>query len=259
MDEDRTDAGHPEYNDDRTGLAEPIVQKSRWEDYLDVFFAPTDLFRRRGHDKLAPPLITLLLLATAFYYILLPAQGIVMRASMKPEQLAQMPEGMLKLMPILGGISIPIVYLISTAVAAALLWLLARLVDVKPEFREMMIVATYASFIGLLSQIAVGVLTMIHGEAGLEPLRHLSFGALRFVDAKELPAPVSALLARFDIFKIWQAVVWAIGFSVVTGVSRSKGALVAGGTWLLFAVPGMLGAGVADKMGGPAGIETTVE
>jgi hypothetical protein len=44
-------------------------------------------------------------------------------------------------------------------------------------------------------------------------------------------------------------VVWAIGFRVVTGVDRGKAALVAGGTWLLFALPAMLGSGIGGKLG----------
>ncbi len=248
-----TESRYDNYGQDTT---DPIVQKSRWEDYLDVFFAPTDLFRRRGHDRLAPPLITLLLLAMAFYYILLPAQIIIFRAAMPAEQMAKMGDKMISIMQIVTGLATPIAYLVSISITAALMWGLARLVDAKPEFRDMMIVATYAGFIGLLAQIATSVAIMMHGEVGLDPIKHASFGALRFVDVKELPTALAALLARVDVFKIWQAVILMIGFQVVTGVTRAKAALVAFGTWLLFAVPGMLGGGMAERMGPPT---TTTE
>ena len=54
-------------------------------------------------------------------------------------------ENMMNLMPILGGIMQPIIYLIMTALTAFLLWALCRLVGAKPTFRQMMIVSTYSS------------------------------------------------------------------------------------------------------------------
>jgi hypothetical protein len=248
MSTDEIEAGAPFEDDDALGEA-PVEQKSRWEDYLDVFFAPADLFRRRGNDTLAAPLITVLLLSTAFYYIMLPAQKMLLTASMPPEAQAQMPESMLTIMPLLTGIAVPITYLVTIFIAAVLLWALARMVDRKPDFKQMMVLTTYAAFIPLLGQIAGSVAIMIHGQAGLEPMRHASFGVLRFIDPKSVPGWSLGLLARIDIFKIWQAVIWAIGFSVITQSSRAKGAIVAGAAWLLFALPGMLGGGVAAKAG----------
>lgn len=223
---------------------------SRWEDYVDVFFSPAELFRRRGDDRIAPPLLTLLALATLSYYALLPAQGIIMRSAMAASPTpAQMPESMLRIMTIVGGVMTPITYCIMIVIAAFLMWALARLVDAQPTFREMMIVATYAAFIYLLGTILRMVLVIVHGEP-IDMFRDLSFGPMRFVDHETLPDWMPGLLGRFDIFVIWQVVVWAIGFQVITGVSRAKAALVAGGVWLLFALPGMLGGGMMNG-GGP--------
>lgn len=227
------------------------VQKSRFEDVLDVFFSPTELFERRRNDTIGPPLIILMVLSVVFYYILLPAQSMLVRASMAsmpPEAAAKMGTVM-KFMAIGGGIMAPIGVAIAVAITAALLWCLARLVDARPDFQQMMIIAIYAGFIGLIAKIAGGVAVMIHGEAGLDPLRHASFGVLRFVDIKSLPSFLPGLLARIDIFQIWQAVIWAIGFRVVTGVSKQKAAIVAASTWLIFAIPGMLGGGAMGKVG----------
>jgi hypothetical protein len=227
----------------------PVIEKkSRWEDYIDVFFSPTELFERRKDDSVWPPLITLLILATAFYFMLLPAQEIIKRAMMPPEMQAKL-ASMASIMAIISGIMVPIATGIGLAITAGILWLLAKLVDADPSFKEMMIVATYAGFIGLIGGVASQVAILIHGEAGIDIMRHSSFGVMRFLDSKTLPHALPGLLMRLDIFKIWQAVVWAIGFRVVTGVSKQKAAIVAGATWLLFAVPGILGGNAASKMG----------
>ena len=238
----------------------PAETKSRWEDYLDVFFSPGELFRRRANDRLGPPLITLLVLATAFYYILLPAQKMVMRAQME----ANMPEGgipvgaekMMNLMPILGGIMQPIIYLIMTALTAFLLWALCRAVGARPTFRQMMIVSTYSMFIGLLGQVAGSISVMLHGPAGLDPIKHMTFGVTRFMDTKNTSKVLLGVLNLFTIFTIWQAVVWGIAVHVVTGVSKGKAAIVAIGTWLLTGVPAILGGMLG---GGGAGASATVQ
>jgi hypothetical protein len=224
----------------------PVEQKSRFEDCIDVFFSPSELFERRKNDKFGPPLIILLVLAVAFYYILLPAAGMILRTAMPPEQLAKM-GGMMKVMSIVGGITVPIQYLIMIAITALIFFGLARLVDAQPTYSEMMLVATYGGYIFLIGTVASMVAVLIHGEAGLDPVKHLSFGVLRFVDPKTMPKAVAAIAARIDLFKIWQAVVWAIGFRIVTGVDRGKATMVSGATWLLFAVPSMLGPGIGAK------------
>ncbi|HEX6694577.1 MAG TPA: Yip1 family protein [Longimicrobiales bacterium] len=241
----------------------PVETKSRWEDYLDVFFSPGELFRRRANDRLGPPLITLLVLATAFYYILLPAQKMILRAQME----LAMPEGglppgaekMMNLMPIFGGIMQPIIYLIMTALTAFLLWALCRAVGAKPTFRQMMIVSTYTMFIFLLGQIAGWVAVMLHGPAGLEPLKHMTFGVTRFMDTKNTSKALVGLLGIFSIFAIWQAVLWAIAVHVVTGVSKGKAAMVAIGTWLLTGLPGIIGGLMSGGAAGPGGVQVQVE
>lgn len=241
----------------------PVETKSRWEDYIDVFFSPGELFRRRANDRLGPPLITLLVVATAFYYILLPAQKMIMRAQME----LAMPEGglppgaekMMNIMPLLGGIMQPIIYLIMTALTAFLLWALCRVVGAKPTFRQMMIISTYSMFIGLLGQIAGSIAVMLHGPVGLEPAKHMAFGVTRFMDAKNTSKALMGLLSIFSIFAIWQAVVWAIGVHVVTGVSKGKAAIVAIGTWFLSALPAIIGGLMSGGAAAPGGVQVQVE
>jgi hypothetical protein len=230
--------------------AEPA---SRWEDYIDVFFSPADLFRRRAHDRVAPPLVTLLILGLVLYFVMLPANAIVMRAALadNPEGL-QMVERMGLAMQVLGSIVVPFTYAFMVAAAATLLWFIGRLADIRTDFSRTALIATYAAFVLLLSQLIVGALVLIHGEAGLDPVRHLSLGVLRFTGQDGIPPELLALLRRVDLVNIWQAVLWATGIRVIYGVGWARAAFVAGATWLLFAVPGVvMGAlGIGQGLGG---------
>lgn len=231
MDEHQTVARHEE------PVAKPA---SRWEDYIDIFFSPVELFRRRAHDKVAPPLLTLLGLGILFYVVMIPANRIVVRSSIPPEAQAQMSEGMLNTMTYVGVLGVPVMYLIMTVVAAALLWIGARMADIKADFSRTMLIATYASFVLLISQILASVLVMVSGEAGFDMVRSMSFGPLRFIGSAGMDRILVAVLQRLDIFAIWQAALWAIGLSVIYRVSMGRAAAIAGVAWVLFALPGIL-------------------
>jgi hypothetical protein len=219
--------------------AEPAPeQTSRWEDYVDVFFSPAELFRRRAHDRVMPPLVTLLLLAIAFYFILLPANTMIMRASMAeagPEG-AEMVERFASMLQIVGGIFVPIMYMIMLTITAALLLVGGRIAEIRTDFNRMLLVATYAGFVYLVAQIAGAVAVLLQGEVGLDVVRHMSFGPLRFTGDTD-NAVLTAILRRFEIFAIWQAILWGIGISVIYRVSRARGLAVAFAVWALFTLP----------------------
>jgi hypothetical protein len=163
---------------------------SRWEDYIDIFFSPAELYRRRAQDRVGPPLVTLLLLGVFFYFVMLPANRIIMQ------------------------------------------------------------ITTYAAFVYLLSQVAGGVAVLLHGE-GLDLIRHTSFGPLRFVGHPEMDPVMSAVLRRFDLFTLWQTVLWGVGIAVIYRVSRMQAAAMAGITWMLLALPAIVMA--ASGFGQPPG------
>jgi hypothetical protein len=227
---------------------------SRWEDYIDVFFSPSELFARRARDRVAPPLITLLLLAVAFYFIMIPANIMAMRASVagNEQALAAMEQyGMA--MQAFGVIMIPVTYLVIIAFTAAVLWLAGRFLDVRTDYSRTMLIATYAAFVYLLAQIAGGIAVLIQGDIGLDIVRHTSFGALRFFGDRDMNRVVMALLRRIDVFVIWQAVLWGIGLRIIYDLRRSHAAAIAAAAWLLYVMPavilGALGIGAGPSQG----------
>lgn len=219
----------------------PAERASRWEDYVDIFFSPAELFRRRARDSVGPPLLSLIALAVVFYLLLLPANAMITRAAM-----ANNPRGVeissnaLRVLQLIGAVAVPVTYVVIIAFAAALLWLVGRFAEIRTDYSRAMLIATYGGFILLLSQLATGVLVLLHGEAGLDPIRHLSIGVLRFTGDEGMAGALVPLLRRLDVFAIWQAVLWAIGLRAIYRTTRVQAAVTAAVTWLLFAVPGLI-------------------
>lgn len=218
--------------------AEEAGATSRWEDYVDVYLSPAELYRRRAADRVGPPLLTLLGLALLFYFVMLPANRIMMVASVadNPDAVAMM-ERFGMLFQVIGSVFVPITYLVVLSFAAVLLVLVSRFADIRTDFSRAMLITTYAGFVYLLSQVAGGVAVMLHGEAGLDVVRHMSFGPLRFLGHADMDPVQAALLRRLELFTLWQAVLWGIGISVIYGVSRARGFTVAAITWVLLTLP----------------------
>jgi hypothetical protein len=232
--------------------AQPAERVARWEDYVDVFFSPTELFRRRARDSVTTPLLSLITLAVLFYLILLPANAMMIRTAM-----ANNPRGVtvsgstMAVVHVVSAVAVPITYVFFTAFAAALLWLAGRFAEIRTEFSRAMLIATYGGFILLVSQLASGVLVLLHGETGLDPVRHASLGVLRFTGGEGTARALVPLLRRLDVFAIWQAVLWAIGLHVIYRTTRLQAVITAAIAWLLFAVPGLIL--VAFRIGQPPG------
>ncbi|CAN5637118.1 hypothetical protein BH23GEM9_BH23GEM9_06260 [soil metagenome] len=71
-------------------------------------------------------------------------------------------------------------------------------------------------------------------------MRHLSFGPLRFIGDADMSPVLMAVLRRFELFTIWQAILWGIGIAVVYNASRAQAAITAAMTWLLMTLPAVI-------------------
>lgn len=210
-----------------------------WEDPIDVVVSPFELFRRRRTARLLPPVLILLAASFLLYLLMLPATDAIMRASVadNPEAAAAI-ERFGLLFRIIGGIFVPIGILFGLAWTAFLLWGFGRLFDVRAGFERAFLVATYAGWILVLAQLLAGLLLLVlGGDIGDDLTGALSFGVLRFLDSADMSPALVPLLGRLDVFSIWQAVIWAIGLTVLFGASRAQAAGTAAAAWVLAALP----------------------
>lgn len=221
-----------------------------WEDCVDIFVSPAVLFRRRAQDRVGPPLAMLLVLAVAVYLVSIPANAMVMRAAVATDpRAAEMVNSLGTVMQVLGAIFVPIQYLLAIAGAAVLLWIGGRMAEVPIEFPRAWLIAVYAAYVKPLSHVVTALLVTLHGEAGLDVVRHGSLGVLRFLGSREVDPLLLPLLARFEIFAIWQACLWAVGLAVLYGTGWVRSGIIAAAAWTLSSVPGMAGARIGTAVG----------
>lgn len=233
-----------------TALQAEAPRASRWEDFIDVFISPAELYRRRANESWTVPIITLAIVGLVLYYALMPVMMPLWQAAATinatPEQAAAMQQnaGAMRTFTMIGGIIAPIATAIMFLLMAGIAWAGSRMVSIDLRYKQALNVVTWAGFITIPQQIAIAVSVMLatRNAEALHPLKHVNVGPLRFMNPESLPDVLVPLIGRIDVFAIWQLFVVAIGVQVLTGASRGAAIFVAALTWIAYALPQVIGA-----------------
>jgi len=218
-------------------------KSSRWEDYIDVFMSPAELFRRRAADKVSVPLFTLFVIGIVLYFAMLPANQMIMRTAMAANpQGAEFMERWGGIFSVVGAVTVPIIYSIMIFFGAAVLWLVGRFASVRIDYNRAALITTYAAYVAALGGTLALVAVILHGADGLDPVRHISLGPLRFLGSADMDPLQVALLRRFEIFTLWQTAIWAIGIREIYRTTTGKAALIAVVAWIIAGLPGIISA-----------------
>jgi hypothetical protein len=235
---------------DATSVAVPTVPAERasvWEDFIDIFYAPAQVFARRAaHGSVWIPLLVVTVAMSALIYVnsgllepMLSAEfdrgmALAMKSNpqITPELLSTMRNVTLRIAQF-GGLFTPVGILLT----GAGVWLIGKLFDAKQTFRAGLLVAAYAFMPRVLEAALNGVQGLFLDPATLDGRFRVSLGLGRFLDPNAVSPILLALIGRIDVFTIWVTVLLAIGLSVTGGISRSRAFLAAPLIWALGAIP----------------------
>src|SRR5688500_18218139 len=142
----------PPSSDPRTPDAAPVEKASIWEDFLDIYIKPADVFRRRVDGRFGIPLLVLTVLFILIY--------LATQRWMEPLMQAEMARGMAgnndlteeqKAAMISMGSKFAIVSIafympIAVALTATVAWIISKFLDITLSWKQAATVATYAMF-----------------------------------------------------------------------------------------------------------------
>ena len=236
--------------DETTASAAP-PRASFVEDFIDIFYAPSDVFERRRQASFWPALLVVTGLFAILTYVgfrlLGPAydaevtRQLARAAEQNPQMTAQQMEagrGFARLMMMVGPIvATPIMVLI----LGLLLWLVGKLFDAKQALRAAMLVVTFSFMPRILESLLTAIQGLVLDPTAMTSIYAVSLSPARFVDVTTTSLLVVGLLARLDPFIIWSYVIIAIGLAVTGGIPRSKAAIAAFILWLIGTLPAILG------------------
>ncbi len=220
---------------------------SKWEDFIDIFYAPSAVFARRSASGFFIPMLVVTLLAGTLYLVNGAVWSQVMDAEMgralakraqtlTPEQ-AQTARNFALTMSKIGAFVFTPIAIFFTGLA---LWACGKFFESKQSLGQAVMVASYA----YVPRIIEGVVTSVQGLL-LDPSTftgrwRVSLGVGRFLDPDATPPALLALLGRIDVFTIWVTVLLAIGLAVTGRIPRGRAAIAAAIVWFVGAVPLLL-------------------
>jgi hypothetical protein len=229
----------------------PASTASLWEDLIDIFYAPSQVYDRRRDGRFGFALAAVIglnvLLMLAFWGALQPIfeatvemslrQAAAKGQEMTPEQM-QAARGFGSTMAsIMAVVGVPIAIL----GAAFLTWVFGKLLDAGVTFAQSMAIVTLAQVPRVIGWLVIGLQALLGDND--KPVFSYMLGPSRFMDPDTTSALALGLAARVELFTIWATILIAIGVAVIARVPKGKGALVAAAVWLIASSMTLLQAG----------------
>ncbi|MFL5582262.1 MAG: YIP1 family protein [Gemmatimonadaceae bacterium] len=216
---------------------------SVFEDFVDIFYAPRQVFARRRDGEFFAALVVLTclvaLLGYLFYSLLEPAFSVMtdraVAAALKknPTLREEQLRGMRGLMekgqafgPVIG---VPIAALLG----AVGIWVVAKFFDARQTMGQALTVSTYSMFPMLLAWITMAALSFVVPADQVQGLQSYMLSPARFLDANTANPGLLAALMRIEPFTLWGAYITAVGISETGKISLKQGIGAAAVVWLL--------------------------
>ena len=222
-------------------------QPAVWEDFIDIFYAPSAVFARRERGSVWIPLLVVTLLMGGLFFInsgvlqpIMDAEfdrqmALAMRSN--PQMTPEMVERFRQIGTRIGQIGIFIFGPLTIFAVGCLLWIVGKLVEAKQSFTAGLVVAAYSYVPRVLEGVVNGAQGLFLDPAQLDGRFRLSLGPGRFLDPDTASPLLLAILGRADVFTIWITVLLAIGLSVTGRISRTQAAIAAVIVWIVGAAP----------------------
>jgi hypothetical protein len=229
-----------------------VKPASRWEDFIDIFYAPSSVFARRATSGFGIPMLVVTVLLGAIFIANSGAMQPIMDAEFARATAAQMKNGS-QITPeqmaagksfMEKGLKVGIFFLTPLVIflVGLFLWLVGKFVDAKQSLGAAIMVSSYAFVPRIVESVVNGVQMLLLDPANVNGRFRISLGVGRFFDPDVASPMLMAWVGRIDVFTIWVTVLLAIGLSVTGKVSREKAIIAGVVMWLVGAMYPVLGA-----------------
>jgi Yip1 domain len=225
---------------------------SLWEDFVDIFYAPSSVFARRADGKFGMPLLFLVVVCAVLAFLTKNAMQPVMDAEFARQSAAmlrknpnltaeQMASGR-GFFETLGPIFFALGITISVFGTGLVLWAVGKLFDGKESVAAAIMIATYAEMPRIIQILVSAAQGLFMAPEKLTSMYSIGLSPARFMDPDHASQVIMALASRVDPFVIWITVLLAIGLHVIGKIPKQEAAIAAAITWVVGALPAVFGA-----------------
>jgi hypothetical protein len=223
-----------------------------WEDFVDIFFEPSAVFKRRATDKFGIALLILTILAGVLFVL---SQGalqsiadaefsrraaVVLRtnAQITSEQFAQSRP----LIERISEINYVIAFPITAILTGIVLWIVGKLFEAKTSLEAALLIAAYAQAPRLLEQVSNTIQGLLVNPARLVSHYSVTLSLARFFDPDQANPLVLALFARVDLFTLWVTVLLGLGLYITGKIGKGSASIAAAMVWCIGVLPAFVSA-----------------
>jgi hypothetical protein len=240
-------------NADAVREVDPAPSKAGlWEDFVDIFYAPSSVFARRADGKFGVALLFLIVVGTILFFLTKNAMQPIMDSEFARQSAAAMRKNPnLTQEQLASGrgffeMAAPFFFAIGLAVSVFLtglvLMLVSKLFDSKVSAAAAIMIATYSEVPRIVQILVNAAQALVMAPEKLNAINSVGLNPARFMDPDHTSAIAIALASRVDLFTIWVTVLLAIGIHVVGKLTKQQAAIVAAIVWVAGALPALLGA-----------------
>jgi hypothetical protein len=223
-----------------------------WEDFVDIFYAPSSVFARRSEGKFGMPLLFLVLVGTVLFFLTKNATQPIMDAEFtrqtaaamrnNPNITAEQAASSRGFFEMFAPIFFAVGLTLSILGTGFVLWLVGKLFDAKESVAAAIMIATYSEVPRLVQVLTNAAQALVMSPEKLNSINSVGFNLARFMDPDNTSQVLIALASRVDLFTIWITVLLAIGLHVVGKIPKQQAGIAAAITWVVGALPALLGA-----------------
>jgi hypothetical protein len=228
------------------------ARASLWEDFVDIFYAPSQVFARRTDEKFGMPLLFLVVVCAVLAFLTKNALQPVMDAEFarrSAEMMRQNPNLTAEQMAsgrgffeMFGPIFFAIGIAVSVFGTGLVLWLVGKLFDAKESVAAAIMIAAYAEMPRIVQILVNAAQGLFMAPEKLTSMYSIGISPARFMDPDHASPVIMALASRVDPFVIWITILLAIGLHVVGKIPKQQAYIAAAIVWVAGALPAVFGA-----------------
>jgi hypothetical protein len=225
-------------------------QASVWEDFIDIFYAPSEVYARRAHSGFFLPLVVVTLLTGILFVVNSGVLAPIMDAEMSRQFAAMQRKGVTlndaqiasarSMGETFGKIGAFVFMPVGIFFTGLFLWVVGKFVESKQTLSQGLMVASYAFLPRVIEAVVTAVQGLLLDTSKMNGRFRISLGLGRFLDPDTASPVLLALVGRIDVSTIWITVLLAIGLAVTGRISRQRAAIAAVIVWFLGALPAVL-------------------
>ena len=234
-------------NADSVKEVDPASAKAGlWEDFVDIFYAPSSVFARRSDGKFGLALLFLVVVGTVLVFVTKNAMQPIFDAEFTRQTAAAMRKNpnitaeQMASMRNFSDMFVPIIFAVILTISVfgtgLILWAVGKLFDAKESVGAAIMIATYSEVPRIVQILTNAAQGLIMSPEKLNATNSVGFNLARFMNPDTASAMMIALAARVDLFTIWITVLLAIGLHVVGKIPKQQAAIAAAITWVVGAL-----------------------